>query len=281
MDTTTILIILAIIAILAIILFTSRSKNKDTNITPHVTDEHYEDGLGVRHVNASTASSTNALNQEESDEVQIMNEGQAAQKVQHNEDHQADLSREDVKFTTFDHHKETDEEDIFEQNNKDNLNDHSDVREVETDSETIQEDDLDDHSSVKIVEAENETDPTMNMEEQTFNSTSPVQNQDLQTVTYEDLINSPNGMAGSQVTLTGQLASFFTEDLGVEGATALGSLNADENDRTKLVALKFINHDHFNLQSGDQVKLTGKMDGLKVSNKNVVPALTVEQVEKI
>lgn len=280
MDTTTILIILAIIAILAIILFTSRSKNKDTNVTPHVTDEHYEDGLGVRHVNASTASSTNALTPEESDEGQIMNEGQAAQKVQHNEDHQADLSREDVKFTTFDHHKTKDEEEIVEQNTAENLNDHSDVGVVEADEESVQEN-LEDHSSVKIVEAENESDSEINMEDQTLNSTSNQLNQDFQTVTYEDLINSPNGMEGSQVTLTGQIASFFTEDLGVEGATALGSLNSDENDRTKLVALKFINHDHFDLKSGDQVKLKGKMDGLKVSNKNVVPALTVEQVEKI
>lgn len=99
-------------------------------------------------------------------------------------------------------------------------------------------------------------------------------------VSYEQLLNSPNGMKGQRVQISGGLASYFTEDLGVEGATALASLNVTGEDNTELIALKFVNPVSPKLATGDQIEVEGIMEGLKVNNQMVVPTMKVEKVNK-
>lgn len=100
-------------------------------------------------------------------------------------------------------------------------------------------------------------------------------------VTYQDLIGSENGLKGEKVAIEGRLASFFTENLEVPMAKALGSINADADDPSKLVALRFIVEGPEGLQVGDKVRLVGHMDGLKLSDKDLVPAMTVESIERV
>lgn len=104
---------------------------------------------------------------------------------------------------------------------------------------------------------------------------------EYQIVTYDQLLNDTN-LAGQRVQIEGRLASFFTRDLGVPDATALGSLNPTGSDKFQLVALKFVEEIEENdFNASDQVRVSGILQGLKVSGGSKVPALVVEAIERI
>ena len=97
---------------------------------------------------------------------------------------------------------------------------------------------------------------------------------DLKELNYEEL---KLANAGQAVSLKGQIASLYREDLEVPGATALGSLSMGDN---QVVALKFINPVNEDLQTGDTVTLHGHLDGIKDADQVQVPAITVDSYVK-
>lgn len=227
MDNNTLYLILGLLVVIAIIYFLSR-KREDSNPTPHITDENMHDALGNKHVNADTASSTNALREEQDHDSVLTREGQAAKKVQHENDEQ--LNRDHL--TTDDHHPA-----------------------VEPVHESAVDLDVDDHGSTVL-------------------------DSDFPSVAYDELL-SQNGLSGQSVRLEGQLASFFTEDLGVEGAQALGSLSMGTEGTSQLVALKFVQPILTEFKKGDKVAVFGRMQGLKENNNQSIPAIVVDRIEKI
>ena len=104
--------------------------------------------------------------------------------------------------------------------------------------------------------------------------------QAIPNVSYKQLINSPTGLKGQRVRLEGRVASYFTEDLGVEGATALASLNPIDAEDADLIALKFVNQVDPSITTNDRIEVEGEMEGLKVNNRMVVPTMRVDKVNK-
>ncbi|MGF3214270.1 LPXTG cell wall anchor domain-containing protein [Facklamia sp. P12945] len=129
-------------------------------------------------------------------------------------------------------------------------------------------------------EAEDGKTPPLNNSQNAFTSSESFDHSSYRFVHYQELIDN-NGLKDEWVQLEGKIASFFTEDLGVEGAIALGSLSTSQEEPVNLVALKFINETDQTLNTDDHVKVYGKMQGLKVSNKQLVPAMLVDHFEKI
>ncbi|MGX7108456.1 hypothetical protein [Facklamia miroungae] len=129
-------------------------------------------------------------------------------------------------------------------------------------------------------EAEEVKKPPLNNSEFESSTSSLREDSDYRLVDYQELMDN-NGLKDQSVQLEGKMASYFTENLGVEGALALGSLSIDPEDPSKLVALKFVNESDHLLKVEDRVKVYGKMQGLKVSNQQSVPAMLVDRVEKI
>ena len=233
------------IVVLALIVIFLIKKNKPTdNVTHQVTDEGMQDQLGTRHVNASTASSTNRFNHEEDEESRIMQEGQTAQKRQRDDRHQAHnpVSSEPVKDEVVNQ-----EEEVTPNPSVPSRDPHA--VEANVDHSTVDENP--DHSTVDA-DADH----------------------DLKELDYEEL---KLANAGQSVSLKGQIASLYREDLEVPGATALGSLSMGDN---QVVALKFINPVNDDLQTGDTVTLHGHLDGIKDADQVQVPAITVDSYVK-
>lgn len=233
------------IVVLALIVIFLIKKNKPTdNVTRQVTDEGMQDQLGTRHVNASTASSTNRFNHEEDEESRIMQEGQTAQKRQRDEIHQA---KETVRTEPVTEEPVHHEDAVTPNPSVPSRDPHA----VEADADHRTGDANVDHSTVDA------------------NA-----DHDLKELDYEEL---KLANAGQSVSLKGQIASLYREDLEVPGATALGSLSMGDN---QVVALKFINPVNEDLQTGDTVTLHGHLDGIKDADQVQVPAITVDSYVK-
>lgn len=233
------------IVVLALIVIFLIKKNKPTdNVTRQVTDEGMQDQLGTRHVNASTASSTNRFNHEEDEESRIMQEGQTAQKRQRDEIHQA---KETVRTEPVTEEPVHHEDAVTPSPSVPSRDPHA----VEADTDHRTGDANIDHSTVDA------------------NA-----DHDLKELNYEEL---KLANAGQAVSLKGQIASLYREDLEVPGATALGSLSMGDN---QVVALKFINPVNEDLQTGDTVTLHGHLDGIKDADQVQVPAITVDSYVK-
>ena len=233
------------IVVLALIVIFLIKKNKPTdNVTRQVTDEGMQDQLGTRHVNASTASSTNRFNHEEDEESRIMQEGQTAQKRQRDEIHQA---KETVRTEPVTEEPVHHEDAVTPSPSVSSRDPHA----VEADADHLTGDANVDHSTVDA------------------NA-----DHDLKELNYEEL---KLANAGQAVSLKGQIASLYREDLEVPGATALGSLSMGDN---QVVALKFINPVNDDLQTGDTVTLHGHLDGIKDADQVQVPAITVDSYVK-
>ena len=233
------------IVVLALIVIFLIKKNKPTdNVTRQVTDEGMQDQLGTRHVNASTASSTNRFNHEEDEESRIMQEGQTAQKRQRDEIHQA---KETVRTEPVTEEPVHHEDAVTPSPSVPSRDPHA----VEADTDHRTGDANIDHSTVDA------------------NA-----DHDLKELNYEEL---KLANADQAVSLKGQIASLYREDLEVPGATALGSLSMGDN---QVVALKFINPVNEDLQTGDTVTLHGHLDGIKDADQVQVPAITVDSYVK-
>ena len=233
------------IVVLALIVIFLIKKNKPTdNVTHQVTDEGMQDQLGTRHVNASTASSTNRFNHEEDEESRIMQEGQTAQKRQRDDRHQAHnpVSSEPVKDEGVNQEEEVTPNPSVPSRDPHAVDANADHRTVDANA---------DHSTVDA------------------NA-----DHDLKELNYEEL---KRANAGQAVSLNGQIASLYREDLEVPGATALGSLSMGDN---QVVALKFINPVNDDLQTGDTLTLHGHLDGIKDADQVQVPAITVDSYVK-
>ena len=234
MDNVTWILIGIVVLALIVIYFIKKQKPTD-NVTRQVTDEGMQDQLGTRHVNASTASSTNRFNHEEDEESRIMQEGQTAQKRQRDERHQA---KESVRT------------------------------EPETEEPVHHEDAVTPSPSVPS------RDPHAVEADADHHAVEADADHDLKELNYEEL---KLANAGQAVSLKGQIASLYREDLEVPGATALGSLSMGDN---QVVALKFINPVNEDLQTGDTVTLHGHLDGIKDADQVQVPAITVDSYVK-
>ena len=233
------------IVVLALIVIFLIKKNKPTdNVTRQVTDEGMQDQLGTRHVNASTASSTNRFNHEEDEESRIMQEGQTAQKRQRDEIHQA---KETVRTEPVTEEPVHHEDAVTPSPSVPSRDPHA----VEADTDHRTGDANIDHSTVDA------------------NA-----DHDLKELNYEEL---KLANADQAVSLKGQIASLYREDLEVPGATALGSLSMGDN---QVVALKFINPVNDDLQTGDTLTLHGHLDGIKDADQVQVPAITVDSYVK-
>lgn len=233
------------IVVLALIVIFLIKKNKPTdNVTRQVTDEGMQDQLGTRHVNASTASSTNRFNHEEDEESRIMQEGQTAQKRQRDEIHQA---KETVRTEPVTEEPVHHEDAVTPSPSVPSRDPHA----VEADTDHRTGDANIDHSTVDA------------------NA-----DHDLKELNYEEL---KLANADQAVSLKGQIASLYREDLEVPGATALGSLSMGDN---QVVALKFINPVNEDLQTGDTVTLHGHLDGIKDADQVQVPAIIVDSYVK-
>lgn len=242
------------IVVLALIVIFLIKKNKPTdNVTRQVTDEGMQDQLGTRHVNASTASSTNRFNHEEDEESRIMQEGQTAQKRQRDEIHQA---KETVRTEPVTEEPVHHEDAVTSNPSVPSRDPHA----VEADADHRTGDANVDHSTVDE-----------NADHSTVDANA---DHDLKELDYEEL---KLANAGQAVSLKGQIASLYREDLEVPGATALGSLSMGEN---QVVALKFINPVNEDLQTGDTVTLHGHLDGIKDADQVQVPAITVDSYVK-
>ncbi len=243
MDNVTWILIGIVVLALIVIYFIKKQKPTD-NVTRQVTDEGMQDQLGTRHVNASTASSTNRFNHEEDEESRIMQEGQTAQKRQRDERHQANESLRTEPVTEEPvHHEDA----VTPSPSVPSRDPHA----VEADADHRTGDENADHSTVDT------------------NA-----DHDLKELNYEEL---KLANAGQAVSLKGQIASLYREDLEVPGATALGSLSMGDN---QVVALKFINPVNEDLQTGDTVTLHGHLDGIKDADQVQVPAITVDSYVK-
>lgn len=242
------------IVVLALIVIFLIKKNKPTdNVTRQVTDEGMQDQLGTRHVNASTASSTNRFNHEEDEESRIMQEGQTAQKRQRDEIHQAkETVRTDPVTEEPVHHEDA----VTPSPSVPSRDPHA----VEADADHRTGDVNVDHSTVDE-----------NPDHSTVDANA---DHDLKELNYEEL---KLANAGQAVSLKGQIASLYREDLEVPGATALGSLSMGDN---QVVALKFINPVNDDLQTGDTLTLHGHLDGIKDADQVQVPAITVDSYVK-
>lgn len=242
------------IVVLALIVIFLIKKNKPTdNVTRQVTDEGMQDQLGTRHVNASTASSTNRFNHEEDEESRIMQEGQTAQKRQRDEIHQA---KETVRTEPVTEEPVHHEDAVTPSPSVSSRDPHA----VEADADHRTGDANVDHSTVDE-----------NADHSTVDTNA---DHDLKELDYEEL---KLANAGQSVSLKGQIASLYREDLEVPGATALGSLSMGDN---QVVALKFINPVNEDLQTGDTVTLHGHLDGIKDADQVQVPAITVDSYVK-
>lgn len=242
------------IVVLALIVIFLIKKNKPTdNVTRQVTDEGMQDQLGTRHVNASTASSTNRFNHEEDEESRIMQEGQTAQKRQRDEIHQA---KETVRTEPVTEEPVHHEDAVTPSPSVSSRDPHA----VEADADHLTGDANVDHSTVDE-----------NADHSTVDANA---DHDLKELNYEEL---KLANAGQAVSLKGQIASLYREDLEVPGATALGSLSMGDN---QVVALKFINPVNDDLQTGDTVTLHGHLDGIKDADQVQVPAITVDSYVK-
>ena len=242
------------IVVLALIVIFLIKKNKPTdNVTHQVTDEGMQDQLGTRHVNASTVSSTNRFNHEEDEESRIMQEGQTAQKRQRDEIHQA---KETVRTEPVTKEPVHHEDAVTPSPSVPSRNPHA----VEADADHRTGDANVDHSTVDE-----------NADHSTVDANA---DHDLKELNYEEL---KLANAGQAVSLKGQIASLYREDLEVPGATALGSLSMGDN---QVVALKFINPVNDDLQTGDTLTLHGHLDGIKDADQVQVPAITVDSYVK-
>ncbi|MGX7140803.1 hypothetical protein ACWOBX_04960 [Facklamia languida] len=242
------------IVVLALIVIFLIKKNKPTdNVTRQVTDEGMQDQLGTRHVNASTASSTNRFNHEEDEESRIMQEGQTAQKRQRDEIHQA---KETVRTEPVTEEPVHHEDAVTPSPSVSSRDPHA----VEADADHLTGDANVDHSTVDE-----------NADHSTVDANA---DHDLKELNYEEL---KLANAGQAVSLKGQIASLYREDLEVPGATALGSLSMGDN---QVVALKFINPVNDDLQTGDTLTLHGHLDGIKDADQVQVPAITVDSYVK-
>lgn len=243
MDNVTWILIGIVVLALIVIYFIKKQKPTD-NVTRQVTDEGMQDQLGTRHVNASTASSTNRFNHEEDEESRIMQEGQTAQKRQRDERHQANESvrTEPVTEEPVHHEDAVTPSPSVPSRDPHAVEADADHHEVEADA---------DHHAVEA-DADH----------------------DLKELNYEEL---KLANAGQAVSLKGQIASLYREDLEVPGATALGSLSMGDN---QVVALKFINPVNDDLQTGDTLTLHGHLDGIKDADQVQVPAITVDSYVK-
>ncbi|MCR8968865.1 LPXTG cell wall anchor domain-containing protein [Facklamia sp. 7083-14-GEN3] len=121
---------------------------------------------------------------------------------------------------------------------------------------------------------------TINSTQNSYSSNESFNHSSYRSVQYQEIVDN-NGLKDEWVQLEGKIASFFTENLGVEGAIALGSLSTSQEESNNLVALKFINESDETLKINDHVKVYGKMQGLKVSSGQLVPAMLVDHFEKI
>lgn len=234
MDNVTWILIGIVVLALIVIYFIKKQKPTD-NVTRQVTDEGMQDQLGTRHVNASTASSTNRFNHEEDEESRIMQEGQTAQKRQRDERHQANES----------------------------------VR-----TEPVTEEPVHHEDAVTPSPSVPSRDPHAVEADADHHAVEADADHDLKELNYEEL---KLANAGQAVSLKGQIASLYREDLEVPGATALGSLSMGDN---QVVALKFINPVNEDLQTGDTVTLHGHLDGIKDADQVQVPAITVDSYVK-
>lgn len=252
MDNVTWILIGIVVLALIVIYFIKKQKPTD-NVTRQVTDEGMQDQLGTRHVNASTASSTNRFNHEEDEESRIMQEGQTAQKRQRDERHQANESVRTEPVTEEPvHHEDA----VTPSPSVSSRDPHA----VEADADHRTGDENVDHSTVDE-----------NADHSTVDANA---DHDLKELDYEEL---KLANAGQAVSLKGQIASLYREDLEVPGATALGSLSMGDN---QVVALKFINPVNEDLQTGDTVTLHGHLDGIKDADQVQVPAITVDSYVK-
>ena len=252
MDNVTWILIGIVVLALIVIYFIKKQKPTD-NVTRQVTDEGMQDQLGTRHVNASTASSTNRFNHEEDEESRIMQEGQTAQKRQRDERHQANESVRTEPVTEEPvHHEDA----VTPSPSVPSRDPHA----VEADADHRTGDANVDHSTVDE-----------NADHSTVDANA---DHDLKELNYEEL---KLANAGQAVSLKGQIASLYREDLEVPGATALGSLSMGDN---QVVALKFINPVNEDLQTGDTVTLHGHLDGIKDADQVQVPAITVDSYVK-
>lgn len=130
--------------------------------------------------------------------------------------------------------------------------------------------------SVKEPEASVKEDQAVNLTGETVTiETTPAT--DHPTLTFKELLSQEKGAHGQ---LQGELVSFYTQDLQVEGAKALGSLLMDSQDSDQLVALKFLQEPK-DLETNQSIRVKGYLQSIDSVQETQVPAFVVESVEKL
>lgn len=253
-------IILAIVLVIAVILW---FVNKDKQKTNPYDIEDEEEKTHLASVSAATAATTYGNEMSSQNEKMALNA--ESSKVHRHSDSSVIQTNED--------HIEVGERAV--EGTKEPLNISSDEKHIDLSAVASETPSEEGHESIHVEESER----LSNVEPLRHTEGEGMVNGRM--VSYQDLISSENGLKGEKVTIEGRLASYFTENLEVPMAKALGSMNADPEDPSKLVALRFIVEGPEGLQVGDRVRLIGHMDGLKLSDKDLVPAMTVESIERV